>query len=68
MSKDHFTVEIDVTILKVTDQAVLVDDGNDNEVWVPISLIENRDALDLSEGEEVGIELSQRIAEEKGFV
>lgn len=63
--KDHETVEVEVTVIRNSGQAILVENDHCEEVWLPISAIENRDALDLSEGETVGIEITERLAEER---
>lgn len=58
-------VEVEVTVIRNSGQAILVENSVGGEVWIPISAIENRDRLDLSEGETVGIEISEKLAEDR---
>lgn len=60
------TIEVD--IVAVTDEAILIDNGN-NEVWLPLSQVFNEDKHEF-ERDDVNIELrvAYWIAKRKGLI
>ena len=58
-------VEVSCDILKITEMAVLIDDGA-VKVWIPKSQIES--ANELKEEDEVEIMVAEWIAKEKGLI
>lgn len=64
MSKNTW---VDVEIVHVTDKAILVRSGFEDQVWIPKSaIIDSSD--DVVIGGEVEIEISEWLATEKGLV
>ena len=60
------TVEIDITIVKETDLAVLVDTGDPEFYWIPGSLIKGDS--EFKEGQTYTIELPIWFATQEGLV
>lgn len=56
---------VSVTVVHVTDRAVLVNDGT-REEWIPTSQIE--DPAEFTKGETVDLLLPEWLAKEKRFV
>jgi len=60
------TVEIDVTIVKETDLAILVDTDDPEFYWIPKSLVGNSE--DIEEEKSITIEIPIWFAEQEGLV
>lgn len=61
-------VEITVDIGRKADQAVLIYDADDKEVWIPFSLMEE-DKSDFEEGEEgVNLNVAEWFATKEGLI
>lgn len=64
------TVDIDVTLKKMTDKAYLVElknlDNKTEQMWIPKSQVKSTDCL--AEGDEGTMEITEWIAKQKGLV
>jgi len=59
-------IEVAVTFKRITDRAVLVNDG-DKDVWLPLSQVEY-DFCDTEPGEAIEITVPEWIAKDKGLI
>jgi hypothetical protein len=58
---------IDVDIVAVTDEAILIDDG-DTETWLPLSQVFNKDKFNFEKGDNVELAVAYWIAKRKGLI
>lgn len=58
---------IDVDIVAVTDEAILINDG-DTETWLPLSQVFNEDKYQFERDDTVGLVMSYWIAKRKGLI
>lgn len=62
-------VELSVAFIRATDEAVLVTEDGDREVWLPRSqLTTDSDIEHLTEGEVFEVSLPEWLAYEKGLI
>jgi hypothetical protein len=61
------TVEIFVTYITSTDNAVLVNDGGPENTWIPLSQVTDMED-DMEEGESYSFTMTEWIANEKGLI
>jgi len=59
-------IEIDGTVLAVTDKAILLDISGHGQEWIPISQIMDGDDSP-AKGEEIELTITTWIAEQKGL-
>ncbi|MCP4761047.1 MAG: hypothetical protein GY870_04645 [archaeon] len=59
-------LEYTVEVIASTEKAVLVDNGTEDGVWIPLSQIEVLDG-EIEKGEEIVIEMKEWLAIEKGL-
>ena len=64
---DAQRVEVSVEFVRRTDRAILVKDGGDEELWLPLSQVEDF-AEDAKPGDALDISLPEWLAKEKGLI
>lgn len=72
MSKKHPLAEIEVDYVHHTAKAVLINDGEGNEHWVPYSMLEESNTASFYEGKKQGesitLSIPEWLAMEKGLI
>ena len=61
-------VELDVEVLWKTEMAIKIEEGEVNDVWIPLSQIKDVDPDELEVGQSRTIEIPEWLAEEKGLI
>jgi hypothetical protein len=62
------TVEIGGTFILDTHNAILIDTGLDEAVWIPKSVVTNLEEVRLIEDKYVGLEVKEWFAEKEGLI